>query len=213
MEHQLAWQGGLIPLPVRMTVLRLGDGQLILHSPVPVSPAQERELAGLGSVGFIVVPRAHGRFAAQAAQQFPDARLLAAPFASRRQRKLPLHGELADRSPASWHGQVDSLLVRGFRLNEVVLFQRSSRTLILTDLCFNIHRSSSRLARTFFRANGCWQRFGPSRMSRLFCVSNRRAFQESIQRILGWDFERIIPGHGEVLERGGKHALREAWLS
>ena len=195
-----------------MTVLRLGDGQLVLHSPVPISPAQERELADLGSVGFIVVPQAHGRFAAQAAQKFPDAQLLAAPFASRRQRKLPLHGELTDQAPAPWHGQVDSLLVRGFRLNEVVLFQRSSRTLILTDLCFNIHRSSSRVARMLFRANGMWQRFGPSRTIRLF-VSDRQAFRESVQRILMWDFERIIPGHGEVLERGGKDALREVWLS
>ena len=211
-EHQLGWQGGLIPIPVRMTVLRLGDGQLILHSPVPGSPAQERELAELGSVGFIVVPRAHGRFAGQAARQFPDARLLAAPFASRRQRKLPFDGELADRAPAPWHGQVDSLLLRGFLLNEVVLFQRSSRTLIVTDLCFNIHHSSSRVARTFFRANGMWQRFGPSRLIRLL-VSDRQAFQESVQRILEWDFERIIPSHGEVLERNGKQALREAWLN
>lgn len=195
-----------------MTILRLGDGQLVLHSPVPISPAQKRELAELGSVGFIVVPQAHGRFAAQAAQQFPDAQLLAAPFASRRQRKLPLHGKLADQAPASWHGQLDSLLVRGFRLNEVVLCQRSSRTLILTDLCFNIHRSSSRVARMLFRANGMWQRFGPSRTIRLF-VSDRQAFRESVQRILAWDFERIIPGHGEVLERGGRNALREVWLS
>ena len=210
-EHQLGWQGGLIPIPVRMTVLRLADGQLILHSPVPVSPSQEEELARIGSVGFIVVPQAHGRFAAQAARQFPKAQLFAAPFPSRRQRKLPVHGKLADWPPASLRGQIDSHLVRGFRLNEVVLFQRSSRTLVLTDLCFNIHRSTSRVARTFFRANGMWQRFGPSRLIRL-AVSDREAFRESVRRILEWDFERVIPSHGEVLERDGKQALREAWL-
>jgi hypothetical protein len=196
-----------------MTVLRLDDGQLVLHSPVPISHSQERELAELGSVRFIVVPQAHGMFAAQAAHQFPDAELLAAPFASRRQRQLPIRGELADQPPPSWHGQLDSLLVRGFRLNEVVLFQRSSRTLILTDLCFNIHRSSSPVTRAFLRANGAWQRFGPSRMIRLFFVADRQRLRESVQRILEWDFERVIPGHGEVLERGGKNALREAWLS
>ena len=36
---------------------------------------------------------------------------------------------------------------------------------------------------------------------------------ESLERILEWDFERILPSHGEVLERGGRDALREAWLS
>ena len=59
----------------------------------------ERELEELGSVGFIVVPQAHGRFAAQAARQFPDAQLLSAPFPSRRQRALPLRGELSDQPP------------------------------------------------------------------------------------------------------------------
>ena len=197
-----------------MSVLRLEDGRLILHSPVPVSPSLERRLTGLGSVAFIVVPQAHGRFAAQAARQFPTAELLAAPSASRRQRELPFHGELAARSPAAWHGQVESLFVRGFRLNEVVLFQRSSRTLILTDLCFNIQRSSSAAARAFFRANGCWQRFGPSRLMRHVVTRDRAALRASLERILAWDFERVIVTHGDVLERGGKPALRAgfAWL-
>ena len=147
LEHELGWQGGLVPIPVRMTVLRLGDGQLILNSPVPVSSAQEREITGLGSVGFILVPPAHGRFAEQAARQFRDAKLLAAPVASRRRRKLAFQGEVTDQAPASWQGQVESLIVHGFALKEVALFQRSSRTLILSDLCFNIHGSSSPLAR------------------------------------------------------------------
>jgi hypothetical protein len=106
---------------------------------------------------------------------------------------------------------VDSLLVRGFRLKEVVLLHRASRSLILTDLCFNIWRSPSPVARAFLRANGAWQGFGPSRMIRFFFVSDRQALGESIQRVLQWDFDRIVPGHGDVLESGGKSALRKAW--
>ena len=100
----------------------------------------------------------------------------------------------------------------GFRLHEVVLFHRSSRTVVLTDLCFNIHRSSSRVARLFFRANGMWQRFGPSRMIR-HLVSDRAAFRRSLDHVLRWDFERIVPGHGDVIEHGGPARLRAAWLS
>jgi glyoxylase-like metal-dependent hydrolase (beta-lactamase superfamily II) len=43
-------------------------------------------------------------------------------------------------------------------------------------------------------------------------VSDRSAFRDSIERVLAWDFERIVPGHGDVLERGGPAALRAAWL-
>src|SRR5262245_26755920 len=195
-----------------MTVIRLRDGQLILHSHVPISPELREELGALGPVAFIVVPQAHGKFARQAAQRYPSAQLLAAPSAPRRQKLLSFDALLADQPPASWARQVESLLVLGFSLHEVVLLHRSSRTLVLTDLCFNVHRSSSRVARLFFRANGMWQRFGPSRMIRLL-VSDRAAFRRSLEDVLRWDFERIVPGHGDVIEHGGPAALRAAWLS
>jgi hypothetical protein len=196
-----------------MTVIRLGDGRLILHSPVPISPELRDELDALGQVGFIVVPEAHGKFAGQASQSYPSARLLAAPSAPGRRKSLLFHGSLADQPPAAWAGQVESHLVLGFRLHEVVLFHRSSRSLVLTDLCFNIHRSSSRVARLFFRVNGVWQRFGPSRIIRQIGVSDRAAFQRSLEHVLRWDFEQIVPGHGDVLEHGGPAALRAAWMS
>jgi hypothetical protein len=101
--------------------------------------------------------------------------------------------------------------VRGFRLDEVVLYQRSSRTLVVTDLCFHVQDSPSRVARAFFRANGMWRRFGPSRILRLAAVSDRAALQCSLEEILRWDFERIVPGHGAVVERNGPAALRAAW--
>jgi hypothetical protein len=210
-EHEFGWQGGLIRIPVRMTVIRLDHGQLILHSPVPISAELRSELDALGPVGFIVVPETHGRFAAEVSQLYPSARLLAAPKASRRRRRLPFDGSLADQVPAEWAGQVDSLLLLGFRLHEVVLLHRPSRTLVLSDLCFHIQRSSSALARTFFRANGMWQHFGPSRIIRRAAVSDRAALGRSLERVLKWDFERIIPGHGDVIEHGGPAALSAAW--
>jgi hypothetical protein len=210
-EYSLAWQAGLVPIPVRMTVIRLSDGQVVVHSPGPLSPGVREELAAVGPVAFIVVPQAHGRFAAEAARIYPDAQLLSAPAAPWRRKALAFHGSLADRPPATWAGQVESHLVQGFRLGEVVLFHRPSRSLVLTDLCFNIHRSSSSLARLFFRANGMWKRFGPSRLIRRLAVSDRAVLGRSIERILQWDFERILPGHGDVVERDGRAALRAAW--
>jgi hypothetical protein len=195
-----------------MTIIRLGDGRLILHSPVPIPPELREEIDSLGSVGFIVVPRAHGRFAGQASRSYPSAQLLAAPSAPRRRKSLSFQSSLADEPPAAWAGPVESHLVLGFRFHEVLLFHRSSRSLVLTDLCFNVQRSPSRAARLFFRANGAWQRFGPSRITRQL-VSDRAAFRHSLEHVLRWDFERIVPGHGDVLEHGGPSALRAAWLS
>lgn len=211
-EYELAWQGGLVPIPVRMTVIRLPDGALILHSPAPLLESLRAELEALGRVGFIIIPWAHGAFAEQAAQAYPSAQLLAAPEASRRLKSLPFNGSVADHTPASWSRVVESHLVRGFRLNEVVLFHRPSRTLVVTDLCFNIHHSRSVSARLFFRANGMWKRFGPSRLIRHLAVSDRAGLASSINQIMRWEFERVVPGHGQVVEQGGRAALHRAWL-
>jgi len=211
-EHEFGWQAGLVRIPVRMTVIRVADGRLVLHSPIPITPELRADVGALGPVGFIVVPEAHGRFAAEAREAYPDARLLAAPRASRKRRSLGFDGSLADHPPEAWRGDVESFLVDGFRLNEVLLFHPASRTLVLTDLCFNIQRSSSAVARAFFRANGMWQHFGPSRIIRRLAVSSRATLRRSLERVLQWDFERIVPGHGDVIEHGGPAALRAAWL-
>ena len=103
-EHCFGWQAGLVPIPVRMTVLRLGDGRLILHSPVPISQDLQAELDALGAVAFIVIPKAHGRFAGQVLENYASARLLAAPSAPWRRRSLPFDASLADQAPLAWAG-------------------------------------------------------------------------------------------------------------
>jgi glyoxylase-like metal-dependent hydrolase (beta-lactamase superfamily II) len=65
--------------------------------------------------------------------------------------------------------------------------------------------------RIFLRLNGMWRRFGPSRLIRLF-VRDRAALEQSVRRMLEWDFDRVVVAHGDVLEEGGKRALEEAWL-
>jgi hypothetical protein len=63
------------------------------------------------------------------------------------------------------------------------------------------------------RLNGGYGRFGTTRMLRS-SFRDRKALRASIDRILAWDFDRVVVTHGEVLERGGRKALREAyaWL-
>jgi hypothetical protein len=212
-EHEFRWQAGLITIPVRMTIIRLSDERLVLHSPIPLSTELRAELDLLGTVGFIIVPDAHGKFADQVSEPFPAARLIAAPGPRSQRRSDPALASLSDHPPADWGGQIESLFLQGFRLNEVVLFHPPSQSLVITDLCFNIQRSASQFSRGFFKANGMWQNFGPSRLIRRLAVSNRRALRQSLEKVFAWPFDRIIPGHGDIIEHGGKKAIQAAWLS
>jgi hypothetical protein len=47
-------------------------------------------------------------------------------------------------------------------------------------------------------------------MSRLWKVAmkDRKAFEDSIGKVLEWDFDRIVVAHGAVIERDGKRLLR-----
>jgi hypothetical protein len=45
-------------------------------------------------------------------------------------------------------------------------------------------------------------------------LSNRCAAGRALDEILAWNFDRIIVGHGEIVETGGREALARgyAWL-
>jgi len=45
-------------------------------------------------------------------------------------------------------------------------------------------------------------------------IKDRPLAKRCMERILAWDFDRIVIAHGEVLETGGQEALRSsyAWL-
>ena len=45
-----------VRLPVRMTVIRLDNGGLLLHSPIPYSASLRRELELLGRIEWLVAP-------------------------------------------------------------------------------------------------------------------------------------------------------------
>src|SRR4051812_23225755 len=76
-----------VPIPLRMTVLRLSNGDLVLHSPVQYSPAVRNELEGLGRIKYLLAPNvAHWMFLADWQTKVPDALTFVAPgLASRSQ--------------------------------------------------------------------------------------------------------------------------------
>lgn len=40
---------------------------------------------------------------------------------------------------------------------------------------------------------------------------DKAAARESLERILAWDFERVVLAHGDCIEAAARARLREAW--
>lgn len=41
--------------------------------------------------------------------------------------------------------------------------------------------------------------------------ADRKAFGESVKRIESWDWDRVVPCHGDVIETGGKGVFRKVF--
>jgi hypothetical protein len=63
------------------------------------------------------------------------------------------------------------------------------------------------------RVNQGWDRFGPTRILRS-TIKDRAAVRRGIDAVLQHDFDRVVVGHGQVVDRGGRDGLRLgfAWL-
>ncbi|MCP4005939.1 MAG: DUF4336 domain-containing protein [bacterium] len=203
---------GIAEFGTRTTVIRLRDGSLFVHSPGPLSAALRQALSTLGPVKFVVAPnKVHHFFVAENMRSYPDAQLHLAPGLAEKISDLPKGQTLNDEAPEGWASDLDQIWVRGSDfLEEVVFLHPATRTLVLTDLAFNFHGAETRTTRIFLRLVGAYKRFGPSRIARV-SMRDKKAIRAGIDRILEWDFDRVIVTHGDVLETGGRQALREAY--
>ncbi|MBW3621966.1 MAG: DUF4336 domain-containing protein [Armatimonadetes bacterium] len=201
----------------RMTVVRLSGGGLFVHSPIELTPDLKRELDALGRVQEIICPcRFHTAHLREFAEAYPDARLYASPDLQPKKSTegLAFAGVLGDTPETQWAADLDQHVFRGNALaGEVIFFHPASRTLLLTDLCFNLPSERGFSTRLVAGLLGVRDRLAPSRTLK-FATRDRDASRESVRRILEWDFDRVIVTHGNVVESGGKEAFREAfrWL-
>lgn len=192
----------------RMTVVRLPDGRLLLHSPIAATAERVREVEALGSVAYIVAPnRLHHLFVGEWQKACPDAETYVAPGLETKRSDLTVTGILGDEPESGWKGVIDQVLVNGFPFaNEVVFFHRPSATLIATDLVFNVGASSPAFTRFAWHFIGTVGQLAPSLLERVL-VRDRAAFRRSLEQMLEWPFERVVVAHGEVSEKGGREEL------
>src|SRR5260370_7666911 len=90
----------------RMTIVKLADGGLFLHSPVPLDAETKAALDEIGAVQAIVAPsKAHHLFAGDYVKEYPGARLYGAPGLPDKRRDLKFDSILTDTTPPHAQGQ------------------------------------------------------------------------------------------------------------
>ncbi|MEE8435194.1 MAG: hypothetical protein V3S64_10445 [bacterium] len=204
---------GRSPLGRRMTAVVLPSGRVALHSPIRMTPEGMAALDALGQVAAILIPSSfHWSDARWYTERYPQAAVLAPGGAQAKLKsRLPVLSTLED----GWNGELAAGLARmplnGSKTHEHAFFHPASRTLILTDLVFNMGTGHGGLTRLLLRLNQAYGRFGPTRLLRWVFTSDKAALLASTRGLEQWDYDRVIMSHGDVLERGGKPAMAAAF--
>ncbi|MFN7399993.1 MAG: DUF4336 domain-containing protein [Sandaracinobacter sp.] len=206
--------GLTLPCPTRMTIIRLPDGGLWLHSPVACAPDLVAAVEALGPVAVIIAPNVfHYTHLADWARAFPQAKVFGLPGLA---AKVPgIAFTALDQPPtARWAGSIDSNVVALGSFAEVVFLHRASRTLIVTDLMQNFEAGRIRnpLVRTVMRLGGATGPNGrPSIEIMLAALAQRNALREGVEQMLAWEPSGIILSHGACYRTDAATEIKRAF--
>lgn len=217
---RMSYLGFHLPFTTRMTVIRLPEGALWLHSPTPPDTFLCREIDRLGKVRFLVAPnKLHYWWIGDWQQRYPEAITYAAPGvrAYARKRVPSFDRDLGEAVPAEWGPDLDLVPVPGDFLTEIAFFHRPSRTLILTNLIEKFERSHVTCwhLRLLMKLGGVFDPVGKTPHDlRLTFLRHKAAFRAAVQTMLAWQPERILLAHGRWYPDQAETELRRAfrWL-
>lgn len=195
-----------------MIVVKLSDGSLWINSPVSVSAVEIKALEGIGPVKYLVAPTPmHLWRLADWAARFPEAQLWGPPG---RRGGASCAKVLTDEPPAPWAHDLDQLIFRGnVFLDEVYFLHRTSRTAIVADFIQNYPARHARSLRNLvLKLAGVLNGGVPIDVRWSFLA--RAAARTSLEKLLGWDFDRLIVAHGNCVDRDAKQFVQDAfrWL-
>ena len=195
----------------RMTVVRLNSGDLFLHSPVKLNDSLASELEALGKVKYLIAPnKFHHLHITDYINRYPDAEVWGAPGLAKKRGDIKFTGELNNEIGPIWDNEIDYVLFEGVPfMNEVVFYHPVSKTVMFTDLIFNYSTDESLGVKIYAWIDGV---YGKPDLSRLvkYMVRDRNKAQESVNKILSWDFDRVSCTHRDNIESGGKEIITKA---
>jgi hypothetical protein len=217
----LTMVGVRLPLPftTRMTVVRLRNGDLFVHSPIAFDAVLAKELQSMGRIRHLVSPNQfHYAHIGEWAEAFPDAVAWASPRVRRRarSRKVDVHfdKDLERNAPEAWGEEIGQTLIPGGIFKEFAFFHKESKTLVLADTIINLEldklaqpwRLATRLTGMYYPRGRIF--FG----MRLPLLLQKRQARAAFEEIASWQPERIVLSHGRCFDADAAQVVRRILL-
>jgi len=198
-----------VPLGLRMTIIRLANQQLVIHSMSPCDAETLVAIQALGEVRYLIAPNLeHTRFIGEWINDYPEATLYAPT-----DELLAKHptAKNSNTLPFQYDEELLCQPINGMpRLQEFAFFHVESQSLILTDLAFNLGGGMSLWGKCFLGLNGAYNRFTPTRILKSL-IKDQHAFCDSIQTVAQWNFKQIIIAHGTPITQDARSVFDKAF--
>jgi hypothetical protein len=203
----------------RMIVVKLSDGSLWVDSPVSAPFDVLTRITDLGPIRYLVAatPRHVWRLE-EWHTLFPQAQVWIPQTTPLTLKKgpLPFTGVLGDVPNPGWAKDLDQLPFKGNPLiEEVLFFHKESRTVILDDLIqSNPLVNGKPLQNSLIRIGGVAYPHGGVPLDIRLSFINRNAARKSLEKLLSWDFDKLIIAHGDCIKKDAKSFVEQAfhWL-
>ena len=208
--------GGL-DLFSRMTVVRLDDGKLWVHSPCQLDTQLKSEIDRLGEVAYIIAPgNFHHLHIADFQGHYPAAEAFLCPGLEKKRPDLKFDWILGNRPDPRWGSEFDQVVMQGTRIiSEVAFVHKTSGTLLLVDLLENIGDDYTHKAGLLLKFwwKAVFHMWNNPKAAPEYQIGwgDKELVRKGLELILSWEFDRIILAHGNLIESNAKAVLKKAW--
>ncbi len=207
-----------LPFSTRMTIVRLTDGELWVHSPIELTEEVQSQLESLGTVKFLIAPNhLHHLFLPDWISAFPEAQVFGTDEVIKKRRDIYFNASLNSDYVWEWQSDIEQVLFTGSPLmEECVFFHKQSHTLIVTDLVENFSG----------RKFNYWQRVVAKRVGilapngkmpvdwRLSFMFGKAEARKHLECLLRWNPSVLVMSHGEIVRENAREFLTKSfkWL-
>ena len=196
----------------KTTIIRLPDNRLFIHSPLPVDPNVREEIKNLGTVSAVIAPNdQHIDFVKTWKHYFPEAKIVGPPGIKQQKPDFPFDSEidkngLQHESYKDDNDSIKQVYIQGAPfMNETVFYHQPSKTLITTDLFTSLPVDTGIFLKARHMTFGRFFRF----LYRRVICTDRATVEKGLEEIEKWEFERIIPCHGDVVEENALSLFKQ----
>ncbi len=121
LEYPIRFEG--MDLFGRMTIIRLENGDLLIHDPCKITDAIRQQIDDIGPVKYIVAPgNYHHLFVMDFQAKYPQAETFLCPGLERKRPDIPFDWILGNKPDPRWADEIDQVVVSGTKYMWEVAF-------------------------------------------------------------------------------------------